>query len=664
MDADKAADSISIPHVSPIGVLDIYRQYYFDLGTFLAPSIDHVWIGPGSELSLVDSKSETRSLYREEEREREMNTELLREQKSSDELSQENEKTIASDMQSAVSAGGGVNFLVWHAQASAQLNYKSSRETSVRDARRRAVEQTTRATERIKERQRLLVRESVETRTESTRTHAIRNPTNRLISYELRPKAQVVGLQLQHVGTQLCWQFYIDEPGSDLGLAELIHAARPPQQEAPPEFTPPSYRPEVEEYSFDIPFKPTTPKYDDNGEYVDGKRGNQKIQSEFVFTATKPRDHYELDAVHQIDFQRTDPNHDRPRRWSLSYTVVDKPRGKFKVTLDRVNFDKQPAVRVRVRLMWKVSDGQLATARREFEQRVSDGKLERERDLYEFYVATLRERIQLARSIRARSARDLRSEERAALLRRTVATLFDVPTQYETIAGRIDRSRPAELHALSEHVRSLFDIDGMLYYLAPDWWNPQMEKSRGDITEARLRGGEGGAEDAPLELSPSDRVLFGGGHARRRNNYPITENSAPAPQGSSLGWLLQLDGDLRRNAMLNAAWAKVVIPIRRGKEMDAYDWLRTVGVEGVRGLDKEVDGDGSISVADAIRNFVSRLDERKRDERYLDEQRFYEFGYEEMQPRFPDPASLDPFARVASWREIVPTSQIVPVVYK
>jgi hypothetical protein len=37
-----------------------------------------------------------------------------------------------------------------------------------------------------------------------------------------------VGVQLQDLGTQLCWQVFVDDPGSALGLAELVHYAESP----------------------------------------------------------------------------------------------------------------------------------------------------------------------------------------------------------------------------------------------------------------------------------------------------------------------------------------------------------------------------------------------------------------------------------------------------
>jgi hypothetical protein len=84
----------------------------------------------------------------------------------------------------------------------------------------------------------------------------------------------------------------------------------------------------------------------------------------------------------------------------------------------------------------------------------------------------------------------------------------------------------------------------------------------------------------------SDNIVdWGGAKELNRDNYYITEESKPARLGSSLGWMLQLDGDNLRNAFLNAPWVKAVMPIRIGKEAAAMNWLQLAHVEGVEGLD-------------------------------------------------------------------------------
>jgi len=55
--------------------------------------------------------------------------------------------------------------------------------------------------------------------------------------------------------------------------------------------------------------------------------------------------------------------------------------------------------------------------------------------------------------------------------------------------------------------------------------------------------------------------------------YEITAESEPAPMGSSIGWLLQLDGDCRRNMFLNSPWVRVCVPIRPSQEREAIHWL-------------------------------------------------------------------------------------------
>src|SRR4029079_365073 len=81
----------------------------------------------------------------------------------------------------------------------------------------------------------------------------------------------------------------------------------------------------------------------------------------------------------------------------------------------------------------------------------------------------------------------------------------------------------------------------------------------------------------PAPIPQANIVDWGGASEYGRDNYYITEYSSPAPLGSSLGWLLQLDGDNLRNAMLNAPWVKAVIPIRIGKERAALNWLQHGG---------------------------------------------------------------------------------------
>ena len=127
------------------------------------------------------------------------------------------------------------------------------------------------------------------------------NTTDHLINYELRRKMRQVGVQVQDIGTFLCWQTYVDDPGRELGLAKLIHIAKPADLDAiphPQEI--PLLEPIREEKIVTIPFISIEGTDADNeGEvYQDGVEvddsewfGNlEKIQSDFKmeFVARAP----------------------------------------------------------------------------------------------------------------------------------------------------------------------------------------------------------------------------------------------------------------------------------------------------------------------------------------------------------------------------------------
>jgi hypothetical protein len=129
--------------------------------------------------------------------------------------------------------------------------------------------------------------------------------------------------------------------------------------------------------------------------------------------------------------------------------------------------------------------------------------------------------------IRTRPPADLRREERYEIMNRMVSYLF---------ARGADRSDPSPLEI--EYFHRYMDINGMFIYTHPSWWKPRY---------------------APVSTS------------LRRPSYQITADSEPARMGSSLGWMIQLDGDTRRNEFLNSPWVRICVPIRAGREREAIE---------------------------------------------------------------------------------------------
>jgi hypothetical protein len=200
----------------------------------------------------------------------------------------------------------------------------------------------------------------------------------------------------------------------------------------------------------------------------------------------------------------------------------------------------------------------------------------------------------------------------------------------------------------------------------------------------------------PAPFASSSTVGWGGINDRDRANYFITSESEPARFGSSLGWLMQLDGDNMRNAFLNAPWVKAVIPIRPGKEEAAINWLK--GVEGMNGITDDViyhaadagelDSEGhpleGQKMIDVLLDLARKIKKKHKDGIETDEfpkanevadpalvdqdnvvtstpvDRVYEHGFFPLQGGFRANVGKN-YEIFDQWLEILPTDQIVPV---
>ena len=290
----------------------------------------------------------------------------------------------------------------------------------------------------------------------------------------------------------------------------------------------------------------------------------------------------------------------------------------------------------------------------------------------------INERVTLASKISARKFEDLREEERTIVYRNLIKALM---TEELYASESIDNPKHPyhSRHVLSELLNAIFDIDKMLYFVAPEWWKPR-ERAAFTI---------GGAV-VPDTINGS---VVNWANDSDHSKYFITEKSEPAVLGSSLGWLLQLDGDDLRNAFLNAPWVKAVIPIRPGKEQAAINWLKNVGVEGSDGLDAEYAASerelneiranlkpapaGQITIDNAIQYLCQKVakkgnsssepdlfpkEEMIEANRVLSTpvERVYEHGFYPIKGGF-RAKTEEPFEICSQWIEVLPTDQVVPV---
>ena len=237
---------------------------------------------PKSTLELFESRTQ-RSLT---EREVKSTTEVIsrselsttNQEELSNSIKQDNQRNEA--MAFSVSAGGSTP--VFHAEASLNYNVNKSYQMAQETAHKTTRQQSTKVSNEIRRSLETRFRTLVETTDVTTRRYVLQNDTNKIINYELRRKLRKVCVQLQHIGTQLCWQIYVENPGMDLGIAKLIHVAKPNDTMGIQEPDRPKYlEPVSTKVTIRFPFdRVTSTDYNGDNTYVDHDQNGKKLYDE------------------------------------------------------------------------------------------------------------------------------------------------------------------------------------------------------------------------------------------------------------------------------------------------------------------------------------------------------------------------------------------------
>ncbi len=706
--------------LSPIGVVHLFRQYFFEFDTFLGSPVGHVWLSPGSMVELVEVSTRRTLVEKtlEQSLETTLKTEksLTEEDEISDAVKEENRSETKFGMNATVNQG----WIGGSATASASLNLDSTQTKAREHTHRQMRQQTEKLSTEIRRNVKSTFRTVTETTDMSSKRYVLNNTTGALINYELRRKMRQVGVQVQDIGTYLCWQTFVDDPGRNLGVAKLVHIAKDPELGAiaPPESVP---RPGMHatQLTIDIPFVPATedtePDEDMDEAYRDGEEVNtdtnegdpERVKWQFGgFKSVCDIAGYTFKDV-EFDFGGQDVRLDITDVDATSPGAVG-----FGIQVRHINFRNNPNVRVIAKVNWQPSDAMVAEVESKNQAAVSKFKEETRRAHQKAYLDAARDRINKASRIERRKFDELREEERIIVYR---ALIQDMLTRGVPMPD--DRTR----HVVAELLNTIFDIDKMLYFVAPEWWRPRLHQSHQALGAPPTPASIGGAVKKPTtvhgslkaqavsnkvsgitisqmmkakqqedtSIPASSVVSWGGVGENRADNYYITEESAPAPLGASLGWLLQLDGDNMRNAFLNAPWVKAVIPIRPGQERAAMNWLQATHVEGADGLDQayvapvgelaEIPHAGPVAtVLDAINYLCDKVAAKHQDAtkvgQYPPEEinddnkvsatpvdKVFEHGFYPLQGGFRAQPGGQAFEVFDQWIEILPTDQVVPV---
>jgi hypothetical protein len=698
--------------LSPISVVHLFRQYFFELDTFLGPPVSHVWLSPGSTVELIEIHTRRTLIEKTLETAVETITKTESETTEQEELSD----AVKEDNKQDVKFGASVTASYASVTATSSFDYSTSQQTAREESHKRMRQQTEKLSTEIRKNFKSTFKTVTETTDTSSKRYLLTNTTADLINYELRRKMRQVAVQVQDIGTYLCWQTYVDRPGESLGVANLLHIAKPAELEGlhmPDEI--PMIQPFKEDKVVTIPFISIEDTDADNEDevYKDGVEVDdseafgtlEKIQSDFPIECVCPKGNYILANV-EFDGQG------KPVAASRKGDITNADnKATFTLHLESADFQGQNSVQVKLTLHWNPADGANDEAVKKNAENVAAFKAKEAAEYQKAYLANAKERIKLTHQIASRPSEDLREEERIVVYRKLIQEMLT-----HGVSMPDDRTR----HVVSELLNSIFDIDKMLYFVAPEWWRPRLRVYKQQLDETALTPPSsltpleafskqilkkvGAYGVTSLGKKPTNKLApatvgWGGVDDPNRDNYYITEDSEPAKFGSSLGWLLQLDGDNMRNAFLNAPWVKAVIPIRPGKEQAAVNWLK--GVEGFNGItdadiyqtnnpnEKDLDGNplNGQKMIDVIMDLAKKIQKKhqdgvkngkypKQDEvadpTLVDEDnvvtatpidRVYEHGFYPLEGGFRANVTGN-YEIFDQWLEILPTDQVVPVEVK
>lgn len=207
-----------------------------------------------------------------------------------------------------------------------------------------------------------------------------------------------VGVQVQDIGTYLCWQTYVDDPGQALGLSKLIHIAKPPELDAlphPEEI--PMLEPFQEEKMVTIPFISIEGTGADNeGEvYADGVEVNdeewfgnlEKIQSDFPQEFVCPKANHDLTSV---EFDPQGKPVSISRRGGI---VPGSDRASFILHLDSADFQGQNSIQVKVILHWSPKAKANEDIVKKNEENLASFKAQEKAAFEKAFVETVKERV-------------------------------------------------------------------------------------------------------------------------------------------------------------------------------------------------------------------------------------------------------------------------------
>jgi hypothetical protein len=214
--------------LSPLGIAHLFREYFFELDTFLGTPVGHVWLAPGSTVELIEVQ--TRRVLTEQSFEQATETSRKTENSATqqDDLSDAVKDDNRSDVKLGVNASANESWGWGSAAESASFGMDNTQSHAREQSHKSMRQQSSKLSEEIKQNFKTTFKTSTETTDTQSKRYLLTNAGADLINYELRRKMRHLAVQVQDIGSYLCWQTYVDDPGAQLGVARLVHVGNPP----------------------------------------------------------------------------------------------------------------------------------------------------------------------------------------------------------------------------------------------------------------------------------------------------------------------------------------------------------------------------------------------------------------------------------------------------
>ncbi|MGW6574038.1 hypothetical protein ACWGAN_17900 [Streptomyces sp. NPDC054945] len=683
-----SATSATSAPLTPVGLVNLFREYFFEFDTFLGSPSGHIWVSPGGSVEVVETSTRRTLTEKTAELSEETTRKTEESQTDQDDVADAVKEDNSSDTKLGVSATGGVNAKIYHADVSASFATQNTVKRGSEETHKHSREQTAKVTNEIKRNFKTTFKTVTETTDTSSRRYVLQNNLTELANYEFRRKMRKVGVQLQHIGTRLCWQVYLPDPGQELGLGDMVHVVEAPDLTSIPKPEPlPDLEDKLLPFHFEVAFLHSAgPDTDAVLTYLP-ESGNRcrgintttaghddVVQFCFEYQLPPVPPGYQLASVASVDRHGA----------QIELAPLDSPdllpnpdvgKNSLKIRLTYANWQGKKSMPFDAMLKYTPTDA----AKADLEKKRADAKAAYDKEVarveHEAYGKAVRERLRIVSSLTPRRLEDMRSEERRTVFR-------DILRRLEG-AGHYPQDPNHPPFAESEQIRQLFDVEEMLYFVAPDYWRPgpvnPPAPTRDSVGRYPVPSENPPAPPAGTSALPLAGQTVAGWYSRAdeykspgaqpvpqwRVDYLITEETQPAPLGSSLGWLIQIDGDERRNEFLNAAWVKAIMPVRPGQEVAALAWL--LGVEGSAGLGLPYpvqQGDPAEfqnkSYGEVLQLLATKLQAANTDvTNTLAAEKVFETGFDPLEGGFRKPDS--PYQIFDQWIEVLPTDQVAAV---